>query len=125
MAPNFRLTLDSAQTASKNVSDLLQDTQVPRTASSNKKIHPLDFATAEELNKAVDLIRQLFASKNRNLRFCRVELKEPPKSVVLAYDKDPNVRFMHIWINILTLFLDSFRQRGLGSAPGSSRRKSL
>lgn len=96
---------------------MLQNTEVPRSVPTNK-VHPLDFATSEELSKAVDLIREHFASKNRNLRFCRVELKEPHKKVVLAYEKDPNV-CSQLQLSILNGFPDPVSPRNCGCAPGS------
>jgi len=56
-------------------------------------LHPLDQLIEKEITRCANLIRSHFAKLTKNLRFYRIDLLEPEKSVILQYENGQKTNF--------------------------------
>eukprot|EP01117_Protostelium_nocturnum_P003737 TRINITY_DN1500_c0_g1_i1.p1 TRINITY_DN1500_c0_g1~~TRINITY_DN1500_c0_g1_i1.p1 ORF type:complete len:707 (+),score=228.57 TRINITY_DN1500_c0_g1_i1:347-2467(+) len=82
--PNFK-------SLGREVRDLLSNQPIPSKKNSSLIYndivkHPLDMITMEEIKTSASITRKHFGKLSKTLRFWRVDLKEPPKSMVFDFE---------------------------------------
>jgi len=92
---NIRANAPNFKTFGREIRGLLANnnmqTQNPLLQEGPR--HPLDIITMDEIKTTATVVRRYFGRLAKTLRFWRIDLKEPPKSMVLDFDSKKNVNF--------------------------------